>query len=272
VLFQYHPHAPYERRLLHQDVEDHPEVAKSYHSETRTTLSAPARERVDDAWRLADRILCASSFTRDTLVEAGADSEKCRVIPYGIPQRDQDLSSPLPDTFEALFVGSGVQRKGLHHLLHAWKQASLPSGSRLTLVCRVIDPGIASLVETTKDVRLYRGVSQRRLHDLYRSSTLFAMPSLIEGFGQVYLEALSFGCPVLGTPNTCLPDLGDATDGVYLVPPRDIDALSETLSRLSSDLPGSTDIRTRAADRAAHFTWPRFRRALRRSLPSTSSP
>jgi glycosyltransferase involved in cell wall biosynthesis len=139
-------------------------------------------------------------------------------------------------------------------------------------VCRVIDPGIASLIETTENVRLYRGVSQRRLHNLYRSSTLFAMPSLIEGFGQVYLEALSFGCPVLGTPNTCLPDLGDASDGVHLVSPRDIDALSESLSRLSSDLPGSTNIRMRAARRAAHFTWPRFRQTLRRSLPSTSSP
>jgi glycosyltransferase involved in cell wall biosynthesis len=193
------------------------------------------------------------------------------VIPYGISQSTQTPTSQLPDSFEVLFVGSGVQRKGLHHLLYAWKQASLPKSSRLTLVCRVIDPGIRDLAETVEDVRLLNGVSQKRLHELYQSSTLFAMPSLIEGFGQVYLEALRFGCPVLGTPNTCLPDLGDASDGIYLVPPRDINALSTTLSELATELPGGVQIRRQAAQVASSFTWPRFRRELRDALPSDSS-
>ena len=48
--------------------------------------------------------------------------------------------------FRALFVGSGVQRKGLHHLLHAWHRARLPADSELTLVCRNLDPGLEELV------------------------------------------------------------------------------------------------------------------------------
>ena len=59
------------------------------------------------------------------------------------------------------------------------------------------------------------------------------MPSLIEGFGQVYLEALSFGLPVLGTRNTCLPDLGDEGDGIFCVDPGNIEELTSTLERLS---------------------------------------
>ena len=42
------------------------------------------------------------------------------------------------------------------------------------------------------------------------------MPSLVEGFGQVYLEALAEGTPILGTKNTALPDLGGEEDGVFL--------------------------------------------------------
>ena len=36
---------------------------------------------------------------------------------------------PAGGAFEALFVGSGGQRKGLHHLCLAWRRAKLPAGS-----------------------------------------------------------------------------------------------------------------------------------------------
>ena len=49
------------------------------------------------------------------------------------------------------------------------------------------------------------------------------MPSLVEGFGQVYLEALAQGCPVLGTANTCLPDLGGEADAIFLVTPGNVE-------------------------------------------------
>jgi glycosyltransferase involved in cell wall biosynthesis len=266
VLFQYHPHAPYERQLLKEDVEEHPEVEHSYRQETRSELPVEARTRVDQAWEHADVILCASSFTQRTLVEAGADPERCRVIPYGIDPENTNSPSSLPGTFDVLFVGSGVQRKGLHHLLRAWGTATLPADSSLTLVCRTIDPGLETLAESTARVRLLHGVSEARLRELYRSSTLFAMPSLIEGFGQVYLEALRYGCPVLGTPNTACPDLGDESDGIYTVSLGAIDELVGVLERLSTELPGSVDIPERARSCAEEFTWPRFRRQLRRVL------
>jgi glycosyltransferase involved in cell wall biosynthesis len=263
ILFQYHPHAPYERRTLHEDVRHHPEVQDSYRTETKEDLPAPARRRIDDAWQHADHVICASSFTRDTLVEAGANPENCTVVPYGISRREEELLPSLPDTFEVLFVGSGVQRKGLHHLLKAWQRVSLSSTSRLTLVCRIMDPGIEDLAAGVPGIRILEGVSQSHLHELYKTSTLFAMPSLIEGFGQVYLEALSFGCPVLGTSNTCLPDLGTEEDGVFTTPAGDIERLSELLLQLKPLLSGSTEFRRRARSCAERFTWPRFRAALR---------
>jgi len=262
ILFQYHPHSATERRILHQDVVKYPEVNASYREETGHQLAQHAKRRIDDAWKHADHIVCASSFTRDTLLEAGATKAACSVIPYGIPHRNIERDRSLPTRFEVLFVGSGVQRKGLHHLLSAWDNATLPETSRLTLVCRVLDPGIEVQALDTEGVRLLKGVSQKRLHELYRSSTLFAMPSLVEGFGQVYLEALSFGCPVLGTTNTCLPDLGDDSNGVFIVDPGKIKDLTERLQTLANRLPGSSEVRFQAAECAACFTWTAFRRKL----------
>ena len=86
------------------------------------------------------------------------------------------------------------------------------------------------------------------------------MPSLVEGFGQVYLEALAEGCPVLGTRNTALPDI--AGEAVNIVDAGDIDQLIARLESLSQTLPGNTSIRKAAQKCAADFTWSRFRQSL----------
>src|SRR5262249_44704096 len=144
------------------------------------------KDRTRDSWKLADLILCASSFTKRSLLQAGAEDDRCRIVPYGIDVPGIRTNS-ASEQFTALFVGTGSQRKGLHHLLLAWKKALLEKGSRLILVCRVIDPSIAALVRDTRDVVLMPGVDSGQLRGLFERSSVFVMPSLVEGFGQVYL-------------------------------------------------------------------------------------
>ena len=150
----------------------------------------------------------------------------------------------------------------------AWKQAGLPADARLTLVCRVLDDGIRALAAQTPQVRLLPGVPAAALPGLHAESHLFVMPSLVEGFGQVYLEALAQGCPVLGTANTALPDLGGEPDGIFLTPPGDVGALSARLVELAGKLPASPGLRLAAQATAARFTWPAFRSAITARLPS----
>ena len=189
------------------------------------------------------------------------------VVPYGIETAaDTPPAEDPPTGFEVSFVGSGVQRKGLHHLLRAWEGARLPASSRLTLVCRVLDLGLRERIARTPRVRLLPGVGASELADCYRRSTLLAMPSLTEGFGQVYLEALAHGCPVLGTAHTCLPDLGGEVDGVFLTPPANLEALASRLEELAARLPGQAALRDRARACARAFTWPRFRQAINAHL------
>jgi glycosyltransferase involved in cell wall biosynthesis len=199
-------------------------------------------------------------------VEAGAPEELCEIIPYGIDMLHDATDAPISETFKALFVGDGSQRKGLHHLLIAWGRASLPPNSMLTLVCRQIDPGIEALMQRMENVRLIRGASGRELKSFYRKSSLFVMPSLVEGFGAVYLEALAEGCPVLGTPNTGLPDLGTEADAIWQLQSSQIDQLIARLEYLARYLPGDQKVRARARACAARWTWPKFRASIRASL------
>jgi glycosyltransferase involved in cell wall biosynthesis len=272
VLFQFHPHPDLERRILRDDHALYPVCEYSYEREMGDDVSEALKERNRDCWRYADLILCASEFTKRSLVDAGADARICAVVPYGIGMPAAAREHAAPEAFSALFVGSGTQRKGLHHLLMAWRRAVLPANSELTLVCRHLDAGLESLVRTTPRVRLLRGVSGDQLETLFRESALFVMPSLVEGFGQVYLEALAQGCPVLGTPNTCLPDLEDAKGAVLQVEAGAIDELVSALETLAHTLPGNDDIRRQARDCAQHRPWTRFREGVRSALhaPQTS--
>ncbi len=221
------------------------------------------RER--DCWRHADLILCASEFTRRSLLEVGCDAQCCRIVPYGVDLPAFNVGQATTEGFHAIFVGSGGQRKGLHHLLLAWQNTVLPPGSRLTLVCRVLDDGIKRMLAEMPEVELRRGVSLEELHRLYATSSLFVMPSLVEGFGQVYLEALSHGCPVLGTRNTCLPDIGGEADGIFIVSPGNVEELSAKLGKLARTLVGIRDPAAAQRSVASH-TWQGFQESLRPPL------
>lgn len=259
ILFEYHPHPEFQTHLLTEDLKRFPLVQQSYREETGNHLPSQLKVRIRDCWKHADLILCASSFTRQTLLAAGAEPSSCKVIPYGIDLPSLPFKEPKLDNFQVLFVGSGIQRKGLHHLLYAWGQACLPKESLLTLVCRNLDPGINSLIHQTPQVRLIRGTDAPGLRHLYENSSLFVMPSLIEGFGQVFLEALSHGCPVLGTTNTCLPDLGTEEDGIFLTEGGNLDQLTYQLEYLADYLSANLELRQKARSCAERFSWKIFR-------------
>jgi hypothetical protein len=266
VLFQFHPHPMFEQRILAEDSARHAGVDESFSRVSNGEVLNELAKSDCDAWTRADLIFCASTFTKRSLLEAGCNESLCHVVPYGIEVPGVNDIPPPSSTFHAVFVGSGCQRKGLHHLLTAWRRATVPKDSRLTLVCRVIDREIERMAVATPKVELIRGVAASRLNEIYTQSSLFVMPSLVEGFGQVYLEALAQGCPVLGTANTCLPDLGGEADGIFLTEPRNIEALIAKLEALSKFLPGNPEIRVAARACAARYTWPAFRKSLRQAL------
>lgn len=107
-----------------------------------------------------------------------------------------------------LFVGQGVQRKGLHHLLISWRSMpkSFLDNSELIIVSRRLDPKMAELANEC-EVSVISGVSDQGLQQLYLDSDVFILPSLVEGFGLVLLEALSYGCFLISTNNTGLQDM-----------------------------------------------------------------
>lgn len=259
--FEFHPLPGLTLELLRQDAALYPETAWSFAQEQRYA----GQERATESWRHADAVVCASAMTARSLEHAGCDPARITIVPYGFGAGGQALARPAKGPARFLFVGQGLQRKGLHHLLRAWRGVD-PARARLTLVCYAIDPGIAELAQQS-GVELLGRQDRPALDALMRRADVFIMPSLVEGFGLTYLEALAAGCHIVGTANTGLPDLPLSDAARTLVPIGDIAALSAAIERLivrraaggldavaiSGEAGGWTwaDFRTRIADHAA---------------------
>lgn len=221
-----------------------------------------------------DQILCASSFVRESLIAAGANPKIITVIPYGIDlpfpsKRDSEPATPSPLPARpprCLFVGSATLRKGLGHLLAAWERARLPASSELWIATRSSPRRVEEAVRGLSHVKIFTHPNNETLSTLYTQTDWFVMPSLCEGFGQVYLEALSHGTPILGTHYSGLPDLGAEADGIFTVQPGCVESLIHALETHLPNIAGNRELRNHSLRCAERHPWRRFRSELRAAL------
>lgn len=227
--FEYHPHPDLGLEILAEDYLRFPAVSWSFEREQLAVAAGTEQS----AWQAAGAVVCASDMTRRSLEHAGCPPERITVIPYGLEPSRRELRERPSGPCRFLFVGQGIQRKGLHHVALAWAAAAARADAELTVVSYTIDPAIETMLDQPGVILLGRQ-SPAALADLFARADVFIMPSLVEGFGLVYLEALQAGCHVVGTANTGLPDLGLSAQAVTLVLPGEIAALSAVIGQLAN--------------------------------------
>ncbi|MEX0988788.1 MAG: glycosyltransferase family 1 protein [Actinomycetota bacterium] len=217
------------------------------------------------AVRRADAILTPSRSTAEDLVSrTKVRPERVHVVPLAatlgdhaadpIPVRER-LKVPEP---YALFVGTLEPRKNLVSLVRAYRRvagAGLPHALVLAgpmgwqpaaLLRELALPGPGEVVLTGP-------VSPADLDVLYRGASVFAYPSIYEGFGLPVLEALGRGAPTIASNASSVPEVvGDA--GI-LVDPRSVAELADALERVLTDEQLASELSRKGIERAARFTW-----------------
>ena len=210
---------------------------------------------------MAKRLLAASSFTRDSLIVNGRSAESITVVPYGV---DAERFRPGPavarsgdSKLRLLFVGRINQRKGIKYLLEALRLLNTDR-VHLTVCGRVVDD-LSLFRPFGERVEVRSSVSGAELLEAYRSADLFVFPSVAEGFGQVLLEALACGLPILSTTHTAAPDLIEEGIEGFIVEPRQPNLLAARIEWALEHPEELWAMRRLARARAESFSWERFR-------------
>lgn len=187
-------------------------------------LQSAIQELYDTDVIVAPSSYSAGSYTDPVL------KKKVRVNPLGA---NLPLRPAPPRTAGAprvLMVGNAFLRKGTHYLVEAFKRVRGPDAE---LWIRGEVPDCYRARVTDRRVKLLPAVSFDRLNELYRTATIFCLPSVDEGFGMAALEALSYGLPLIVTEHCGVRDvLSDAV--AEIVPIRNPDAIADAIERVRS--------------------------------------
>ena len=260
ILYQMHPHPASVRRILSKELELSDVGGSSVLSEEEFCSSPERLEQLSKEALLADQCIVASSFTGQTLVENGVPKDRIHLVPLGVELGSYSDRPKEVGPFRVVFVGQIVQRKGLEYLLKAWKRLRLPNAELVLAGRGRVDRRL--LAEFASEFKYVGELSNAELRELYITSDLFCMPSLVEGYGLVYLEALACGLPVIATRNTGAADMvQDGREG-FIVPIQDVEALAEKLEWAYRNRAALTEMRTSARRLAEQYSWLRFRREL----------
>ena len=107
---------------------------------------------------------------------------------------------------------------------------------------------------TGPSLRQLGRVPEHELQALYAAATVFAFPSLHEGFGLPVLEAMSAGVPVVASDIPAIREV--AGDAAVLAPPGDVGAWAEALSEVLGSPSLQAELAGAGRRRAAAFSWP----------------
>jgi len=193
-------------------------------------------QREEQIYEIADAITVPSSFAARSFLESGVPANKIHVIPYGVRlEQFKRTAEPPTDRFEVLYAGTVSVRKGFPYLLQAFAQ--LRNNTKRLRVAGAIHPDMKALLGRlpVDQVEFLGPLPQERMPTLMSTSHLMVLPSIEEGLALVQGQALACGCPVLSSTNTGGEDLfTDEIEG-FIVPIRDVSALTDRMQRLADD-------------------------------------
>jgi glycosyltransferase involved in cell wall biosynthesis len=207
---------------------------------------------------LADTVVAVSSALAQK-VRACGTATPVRVIMNGfrlnhVPESREKVPVSL------IQVGNLQEQKRVHitieafsRLLWGYPEATLtivgsgPQREDLEALCR--DLGIADRVTFTG-----RLPNDQTLEQMAKTQ-FFVMPSIREGFGIVYAEAMACGCVAIGTQGEGIADLIVSGENGYLVPPDDPEAIVETITACLQQPESMRAVANAGRAAALQLTW-----------------
>ena len=239
--------------------------------EVSTVLRASLRAGI----KRAAAVTACSAFTlADAEDRFGLAPGRGLVIPNGVAleaegAKDEASDPPAPfhpvpgdpDRPYILALGRVVEKKGFDLLVSAY--AAMAADQRTAdLVVAGSGPALEGLERMASElgvgdrVHFVGRLSRRDVASAMSGATVFVMPSRLEPFGIVVLEAWRAGVPVVATNRGGAPEFVDDGRTGVLVDPFDTQALAAALGGLLADDARRLAIGQAGHDRVRAYDWP----------------
>ena len=216
------------------------------------------RQRKLDELKLATHIVCASALARRSYVDAGVDPTKVTVNAVGcdVERFAPDVRVRRSGAAKFVFVGVPVHHKGFDVLCHAFSNVlSLAPNAELHVV------GDASLIVKSalpNQIRLHGKLGHRELAQLLTTMDCLVLPSRLESFGMVVVEALAVGLPVIVSDRVGAMELVQEGKNGWVVPAGDERALEYRLLVACAQVETLRVMRDDCVRSAAPYDWSHY--------------
>jgi glycosyltransferase involved in cell wall biosynthesis len=169
-----------------------------------------------------DKIICVSEFTKRRLVAEGAKEETTDVIYNGINLEDFDFACKKDNVLSVCYIGRLVKTKKVDILI---KAIALLKKYFPKIRCEIIGQGeerknleeLAVKLGVKDNVNFLGFIKDtREVRRILKASKVFCLPSTVEGFGIVLLEAMASGTPYVCSDISVLKEVTENGKGGLL--------------------------------------------------------
>ncbi len=189
----------------------------------------------------SQHIIVPSEYVKDDIAKFTRSNSRKISVTYEAGDQIKDQAEPLDDLKGRqfiMYVGRPTPHKNLRRLIDAYAQLKQKHPDLMLVLTGKTDSNYKRMERyVTKhdipDVIFTDFVSDGQLRWLYEHCSVYAFPSLSEGFGLPGLEAMACGAPVVSSNATSLPEIyGKA---VLYFDPLDVEDIAKQLNRVLSD-------------------------------------
>lgn len=230
---------------------------RKFHNQTACTM-VPTRALQQE--------LTGAGFQNLQVVARGVDTAMFNPVRRSMPLR-QSWSAD-PDTLVMLSVGRLAAEKNLDLVIRSY-HALVQDGRKVRLVFAGDGPYRAEIRARCPEAVLLGMCSHVQLAAVYASADLFVFPSMTETFGNVTLEALASGTPVLAFACAAANDLLKAPSNGWLVPHGDAAGFVAQARTAAQNLPQLQAMRQATAESVADQGWDQIVSDVESALRST---
>lgn len=157
-----------------------------------------------------------------------------------------------------LYVGNAHAHKNIDRLLDAFKIVQKSSPDLHLAIAGRVDEFHQKIIERIKTEKIENAhhlgfVEDEELVWLYKNAEAYIFPSLSEGFGLPGLEAMAYGCPVISSNATCLPEIyGEAA---YYFDPYSPDDIAKKIVDVINDKALRDKLIKAGSDQIKKYSW-----------------